>query len=97
VLNAVREEKNIMRNTTRFLLIVGFLAIASSPAFAQTCVQADNAHPDSVALNWQDNSTDESGFVDWTGRKRYTSYCVRVRGDKADAEYSQMSCATTSK
>lgn len=34
---------------------------------------------------------------DWTGRKKFTSYCVRIRGDKADADYTPTLCATTAK
>lgn len=209
----------------RLLLTLSFILYPFAFASAQ-CVQADNTHPDSVALTWQDNSTDESGFIlerkqdagayavliaamaanvtaftdgtvkrgsvpttytyrikayrdsdkmqspysnescitfaailppqpkplpapagltisaisssgfritwediegetgylidgkiarsnaaftqiaalpadtttyDWTGRKRYTSYCVRVRADRADADYSPITCGTTTK
>lgn len=38
------------------------LLLFTSQAAAQTCVQADLTHPDSVSIAWQDNSTDESGF-----------------------------------
>lgn len=40
-------------------LFVLFLPIAIQ---AQTCVQADLNHPLSVAVTWQDNSTNEKGF-----------------------------------
>lgn len=42
-----------------------FLVALLLPALvqAQTCVQADINHPETVTLTWQDNSTDESGFM----------------------------------
>lgn len=219
------KERAKLRALVRQAAMIVLVLLMPAFAVAQTCVQADNNHPDSVALTWTDNSTDESGFVlerkqdggayavlvaavaanltaftdstvkrgsvpttytyrikayrdsdkaqsaysneacitfaatapaplplkppsglstaaasssviritwedtsafpgyvldgklsrgsddftqivalpsgtatyDWGGRKRYTSYCVRVRGSQADAEYSQMNCTTTTK
>lgn len=34
---------------------------------------------------------------DWTGRTRYTPYCVRVKASNPGAPYSALSCATTAK
>lgn len=46
-----------------FLLFFTLLFLYPLAAFSQTCVQADLTHPDSVAMTWVDNSTDETGFV----------------------------------
>lgn len=43
-------------------LLLYFCTLVHS-ASAQTCVQADLTHPDSAAMTWIDNSTDETGFV----------------------------------
>ncbi len=45
------------------IAILCFFLLMPGIAAAQTCVQADLSHPDSVAMTWQDNSTDESGFI----------------------------------
>ena len=44
-------------------LILALFLLLPAMVQAQTCVQADLNHPETVTLNWQDNSTDESGFI----------------------------------
>ena len=39
----------------------------------------------------------DSATYDWTGRKRYTPYCVRVKAADPGAPVSAPQCATTSK
>jgi len=50
--------KSVLLTATALLL-----ALLYGIAGAQTCVQADLTHPNQATLTWQDNSTDETGFV----------------------------------
>ena len=50
--------KSVLLTATTLLL-----ALLYGVAGAQTCVQADLTHPLQATLTWQDNSTDETGFV----------------------------------
>jgi len=47
----------------KWLFIVLAILLSTTVARAQTCVQADASHPLQTTLTWQDNSTDETGFV----------------------------------
>ena len=44
-------------------IFAALLLLLPALANAQTCAQADLNHPLSVSASWQDNSTDETGFV----------------------------------
>jgi len=50
--------KSVLLTATALLL-----ALLYGVAGAQTCVQADLSHPNQATLTWQDNSSDETGFV----------------------------------
>ena len=45
------------------LLVAGLLLGIPGLTYAQTCLQADLTHPTQATLTWQDNSTNETGFV----------------------------------
>jgi len=50
--------KSVLLTATALLL-----ALLYGIAGAQTCIQADLTHPNQATLTWQDNSSDETGFV----------------------------------
>jgi len=47
----------------KILLVAGLLLGIPGLTYAQTCLQADTSHPAQATLTWQDNSTNETGFV----------------------------------